>query len=472
MRRQRRARILATLGPASSTPERIRELFEAGADVFRLNFSHGTQADHAERLKIIRDLEKESGRSIGVLMDLQGPKLRVGQLEGGKVQLQAGQSFRLDLDTAIGNAERVNLPHPEIFAALEVGTNLLLDDGKLRLRVDSFGPDHANTTVVVGGPLSDRKGVNVPDVLLPISPLTPKDLDDLKFGLSLGVDWVALSFVQRPSDIIEAREIIGDQAWIMAKLEKPSAMEHLDEIVRLCDGVMVARGDLGVEVPPQSVPVLQRKIITSASTHGRPVVVATQMLESMITAPVPTRAEASDVATAIYSGADAVMLSAESASGQYPLEAVSIMDSIIREIESDPEWAKGLEQSHIPAEANTPDAICCALRRVTDILEPATTIAYTTSGFSALRASRERPSAPIMALTPSLNTARRLAIAWGVHAIPFEHVSDVSQMVLHATEIAKRHQFADVNDTVVIIAGLPFGHSGSTNLLHVATITD
>ena len=249
MRRQRRARILATLGPTSSTPERIRELFEAGADVFRLNFSHGTQADHAERLKTIRALEKESGRSIGVLMDLQGPKLRVGQIEGGKVQLEVGQPFRLDLDAAMGNNQRVNLPHPEIFAALEVGTDLLLDDGKLRLRVDSFGADHAETTVIVGGPLSDRKGVNVPGVVLPISPLTPKDLDDLKFGLSLGVDWVALSFVQRPSDIVEARELIGNKAWIMAKLEKPSAMEHLDEIVRLCDGVMVARGDLGVEVP-------------------------------------------------------------------------------------------------------------------------------------------------------------------------------------------------------------------------------
>lgn len=472
MRRQRRARILATLGPSSSTPERIRELFEAGADVFRLNFSHGTQADHAERLKTIRDLEKETGRSIGVLMDLQGPKLRVGQIENGKVQLEVGQKFRLDLDTALGNNQRANLPHPEIFAALEVGTDLLLDDGKLRLRVDSFGPDHANTTVIVGGPLSDRKGVNVPDVVLPISPLTAKDLDDLKFGLSLGVDWVALSFVQRPSDIVEARELIGNKAWIMAKLEKPSAMEHLDEIVQLCDGVMVARGDLGVEVPPQSVPVLQRKIISSARAHGRPVVVATQMLESMITAPVPTRAEASDVATAIYSGADAVMLSAESASGQFPLEAVGIMDSIIREIENDPEWSTGLAQSHIASEANTPDAICCALRRVTEILEPATTIAYTTSGFSALRASRERPSAPIMALTPSLDTARRLTLAWGVHAVPFEHVSDVSQMVLHATDIAERHKFANKGDTVVIIAGLPFGHSGSTNLLHVATIPE
>ena len=470
MRRQRRARILATIGPASSTPERIRELFEAGADVFRLNFSHGTQADHAERLQTIRELEKETGRSVGVLMDLQGPKLRVGQIEGGKTLLENGQKFRLDLDSTIGNNQRANLPHPEIFAALEKGTDLLLDDGKLRLRVDDFGPDFADTTVMVGGPLSDRKGVNVPGVILPISPLTPKDIDDLKFGLSLGVDWVALSFVQRPSDIIEAREIIGDKAWIMAKLEKPSALDHLDEIVELCDGVMVARGDLGVEIPPQTVPKVQRRIVATARKYGRPVVVATQMLESMITAPVPTRAEASDVATAIYSGADAVMLSAESASGQFPIEAVSIMDSIIREVESDPEWHKGLADSHVASEASTPDAICCALRRVTEILNPATTIAYTTSGSSALRASRERPRAPILALTPSLDTARRLTLAWGVHAVPFEHVSDVTEMVEHATSIAEKHQFAKKDDTVVIIAGVPFGRSGSTNLLHVAAI--
>lgn len=472
MKRQRRARILATLGPASSTPEKIRELFEAGADVFRLNFSHGTHEDHAARLRIIRELEMNSGRTIGVLMDLQGPKLRVGAMAGGKVLLEKGQKFRLDLDTSEGDSTRACLPHPEIFAALENGTDLLLDDGKLRLRVDSFGPDFAETTVMVGGPLSDRKGVNVPGVVLPISPLTEKDLNDLEFGLSLGVDWVALSFVQRPSDIEEARKLIGNRAWIMSKLEKPAALDHLDEIIRLSDGVMVARGDLGVEVPPQSVPVLQRRIVKKARAHGRPVVVATQMLESMITSPVPTRAEASDVATAIYSGADAVMLSAESASGQFPLAAVEIMDSIIQEVEHDPEWRKGLDDNHSNPDQNTPDAICCALRRVTDILSPATTIAYTTSGFSALRASRERPHAAIMALTPSLHTARRLALAWGVHPVPFEHVSDVSQMVHHATRIAQRYEFAKVGDTVVIIAGLPFGHSGSTNLLHVATITD
>jgi len=470
MHRRRRSRILATLGPASSTLERIRELAQAGADVFRLNFSHGTHADHAERYRQIRQVEAELGRPIGVLMDLQGPKLRVGRLAGGKVTLTAGQAFRLDLDPAEGDASRAGLPHPEIFAALEAGTELLLDDGKLRLRVDRFGPDFADTTVLVGGPLSDRKGVNVPGVVLPISPLTSKDRADLAFGLELGVDWVALSFVQRPEDIGEARALIGDQAWIMAKLEKPAAIEHLDAIVALADGVMVARGDLGVELPPQQVPVLQRRIVRAARKAGRPVVVATQMLESMITAPVPTRAEASDVATAVYEGADAVMLSAESASGQYPVEAVAIMDRIIAEVERDPAWRTELEASHTPAEANTPDAICCALRRVAGLLEPAATVAFTSSGFSALRASRERPLAPILALTPRASTARRLALVWGVLPVPFDEVHDVVEMIEHATAATLKAGVAQPGDTVVVVAGLPFGQPGSTNLLHVARV--
>lgn len=470
MKRDRCSRIVATLGPSSATTDRIRELVHAGADVFRLNFSHGSHADHAERHAQIREIEREVGRPIGILMDLQGPKLRVGRIAGGKTTLVVGEKFRLDLDSAEGGAARANLPHPEIFAALEAGTDLLLDDGKLRLRVDSFGPDHANTTVMVGGVLSDRKGVNVPGVILPISPLTKKDLADLAFGLELGVDWVALSFVQRPEDIREAREIIGDRAWIMAKLEKPSAIEHLTDIVAQADGVMVARGDLGVEMPPQQVPILQRRIVRAARAAGRPVVIATQMLESMITAPVPTRAEASDVATAVYEGADAVMLSAESASGTYPVEAVTIMDSIIGEVERDPIWRDALEANHTPAQATTPDAICCALRRVAALLNPAAISAFTTSGFSALRVSRERPVAPVLALTPEPSIARRLALVWGVHPVPFERIQDISEMVTHATAAALAHDVASAGDTVLIIAGIPFGEAGSTNLLHVGRV--
>ena len=471
MKTDRRARILATLGPASSSLEQIRALAQAGANVFRLNFSHGTHEDHAERHHLIRQVEQELGRPIGILMDLQGPKLRVGRIAGGKTVLTAGQAFRLDLDPAEGDAARANLPHPEIFAALEDGTDLLLDDGKLRLRVDRHGPDFAETTVLVGGPLSDRKGVNVPGVILPISPLTPKDRADLDFGLSLGVDWVALSFVQRPEDIVEARGLIGNRAWIMAKLEKPAAIEHLDAIVAQADGIMVARGDLGVELPPQRVPVLQQRIVRRARAAGKPVVVATQMLESMISAPVPTRAEASDVATAVYSGADAVMLSAESASGQYPDEAVTIMEHIIHEVEADPSWRASLEATHSPAEANIPDAICCALRRVAGLLEPAATVAYTASGFSALRASRERPSTPILALTSQPETARRLALAWGVRPVHFpEQLHESTEMIDRATAAARQAGLAEPGDMLIVIAGLPFGRSGSTNLLHIAQV--
>ena len=470
MRRQRSSRILATLGPASASGETIRALADVGAHVFRLNFSHGTQEDHAQRIRDIREVERHVGRPIGIVLDLQGPKLRVGKIRGGEATLEEGNRFRLDLDPAEGDARRANLPHPEIFSALKAGTELLLDDGKLRLRVESCGDDFADTTVIVGGPLSDRKGVNVPGVVLPISPLTDKDRADLAFGLELGVDWVALSFVQRPQDIIEARELIGDKAWIMAKLEKPAAIEHLDEIVNLSNGVMVARGDLGVEMPPEQVPVLQRRIVRAARKAGRPVVIATQMLESMITSPVPTRAEASDVATAIYEGADAVMLSAESASGHHPVEAVTMMNRIIHQVEDDPNWRAELEASHTAAAPNTPDAICCALRRVADLLEPAATVAFTSSGFSGLRISRERPRTPILALTPGLSTARRLALVWGVHPVPFESIHDVGEMVSHAIKVVVESKVAQAGDMVLVVAGIPFGQQGSTNLLHVARV--
>jgi pyruvate kinase len=429
VRRTRSAKIVATLGPSTSDEETIRALFERGVDVFRLNFSHGTQSDHARRLATIRALEKEFGRPIGVLLDLQGPKLRLGTFEGGRTQLDAGARLRLDMDKRPGDGRRAPLLHPEIFAALQIGTELLLDDGKLRLRVEKHGPDFAETTVLVGGPISDRKGVNVPSVLLPISPLTAKDRDDLAFGLGLGVDWVALSFVQRPEDIEEARALIGTRAWIMAKLEKPAAIEHLDGIVALSDGIMVARGDLGVELPPEQVPELQRLIVRACRKGGKPVVVATQMLESMIASPVPTRAEVSDVATAIYDGVDAVMLSAESASGKYPLEAVAMMDRIVARVEADPSYRSGIDATHAAAEATTADAVCASLRNVAGLLSPAATVTYTSSGFTSLRAARERPAVPVLSLTPAIATARRMAMVWGVHAVLVDDVHDVAEMI-------------------------------------------
>jgi pyruvate kinase len=470
VRRRRSAKIVATLGPATSDAKVIRALFERGVDVFRLNFSHGTQADHARRVDIIRDIEKEFGRPIGILLDLQGPKLRLGSFVGGKAQLAAGARFRLDMDKTSGDATRAPLPHPEIFAALRPGSELLLDDGKLRLLVDRRSDDHAETTVIDGGLISDRKGVNVPSVALPISPLTAKDRDDLDFGLALGVDWVALSFVQRPEDIDEARAIIGARAWIMAKLEKPAAIEHLEAIVDLCDGIMVARGDLGVELPPEQVPELQRRIVAACRKSGKPVVVATQMLESMVASPVPTRAEVSDVANAIYEGADAVMLSAESASGKHPLEAVAMMDRIIARVEASPSYRSGIDATAAAAEATTADAVCSSLRNVAALLAPAATITYTSSGFTSVRAARERPAVPILSLTPSVATARRMAMVWGVHAVLVDDVRDVGEMIDRASRTALSEGFAEKGDDVVVVAGLPFGHSGTTNLLHVARI--
>jgi pyruvate kinase len=469
-RRQRHAKIVATLGPASSSLEMIRALFDAGVDVFRLNFSHGTHDQHRQRLEIIRRVERERARPIGVLADLQGPKLRVGTFASGPVKLAPGAAFRLDLTDAPGDASRAYLPHREIFAALKPGTNLLLDDGKIRLQVSECGADFANTRVIVGGTLSERKGVNVPDVVLPLSALTEKDRRDLEFALELGVEWLALSFVQRPEDIDEARELARGRAAIMTKLEKPAAVDRLEEIVATSDSIMVARGDLGVELPAEKVPGIQRRAIRVCRRLGKPVIVATQMLESMIGSPVPTRAEASDVATAIYHGSDAVMLSAESASGSYPVEAVKMMDRIITEVESDPDHRELLDASQTPAEPTTADAICAAMRQVAAILRVAVTVAYTTSGSTSLRAARERPAAPIVSMTPSLATARRLALVWGVHSVHTRDVSDVSEMVECACRTALEQSFAKAGDTIVITAGMPFGTPGATNLLRIAQV--
>jgi pyruvate kinase len=471
MRRTRNAKIVATVGPASSDAATLARLFHAGADVFRLNFSHGTQADHQARVATLRALEAEVGRPIGILMDLQGPKLRVGRFADGAVVLTEGQSFRLDLDAdRPGDATRAPLPHPEIFAALTSGTDLLVDDGRIRLRVQQHGPDFADTIVINGGLLSDRKGVNVPGVVLPLSAMTAKDHSDLAFGLELGVDWVALSFVQRAEDIREIKQIVGDRARIVAKLEKPAAIAELDSIVAETDAVMVARGDLGVEMPAEQVPAIQKRIVRACRRVGKPVIVATQMLESMVSAPVPTRAEASDVATAIYDGADAVMLSAESASGKFPIEAVTMMNNIIVQTEADPHYREVMEASQTPPPADIANAIGRAVRGVASLLHVATTIAYTRSGYSALRMSRERAEAPIIGMTPNLTTARLLALVWGVHAVQTHEVATVGEMTDYACEIALREGFATQGQTVVISAGLPFASSGTTNILRIATV--
>ncbi|MBQ5939507.1 pyruvate kinase [Massilia sp. AB1] len=472
MNRNRKAKIVATVGPASSDSSTLEAMFLAGADVFRLNFSHGSHEDHRQRLSTLRAMEQRLGRPIGVLLDLQGPKLRIGAFAQGSVKLEKGAAFRLDLHGARpGDVERVALPHPEIFAALEPGARLLLDDGRIELQVERFGADHADTIVVNGGVLSDRKGVNVPGVVLPMSAMTDKDRRDLDFGLGLGVDYVALSFVQRAEDIHEIREIVQGRAAIIAKLEKPSAVARLDAIVEAADGVMVARGDLGVEMPAEQVPAIQKRIVRACRRLGKPVIVATQMLESMVAAPVPTRAEASDVATAIYDGADAVMLSAESASGKFPVEAVSMMNKIIEQTESDAYYLESMQASQSPARAEIADAIGLALRNVADLLDVAATVAYTSSGHSALRIARERPKAPIIGMTPRLSTARSLALVWGVHAVLVHDVASVSEMTDFACSTAGREGLAAPGQTIVIAAGMPFGTAGTTNLLRIAQVS-
>jgi pyruvate kinase len=469
MRRTRNVKVLATLGPASGSPEIIRQLFEAGADMFRLNMSHGSYDDVAAWHKAIRDVEQELARPIGILVDLQGPKLRIGKMADGVV-LDVGKSFRLDRDDVAGDAKRAALPHNEVFAALEPGMALLLNDGKIRLEVTAVSASGADTVVKVGGALTSNKGVNVPDAILPVTALSAKDREDLEFGLSLGVDWVALSFVQRSADITEAREIIGGRAWVMAKMEKPRAMAHLDEILEACDGIMVARGDLGVELPIEQVPGLQKAITRAARRAGKPVVIATQMLESMIAAPGPTRAEVTDVATAVFEGADAVMLSAESAVGDYPVEAVTMMDRVAHSVETDPQYRAIIEQAETRPETTSADAIMLAARQVAETIGATAIVCYTTSGSTGLRASRERPDVPIMVLTPSRDTARRMAIVWGVHCVETEDAHSFRDMVDRAAAIAESEGFAEAGGQIIITAGVPFGTPGSTNVLRIAKI--
>ncbi len=470
MRRLRHTKIIATLGPASSEPARIRGLVEAGADVFRLNFSHGDHAEHRARHRAIREIERELGHPIGILADLQGPKLRVGVFAEGAVRLEEGQAFRLDLDAAPGDAARVNLPHPEIFAALTEDTPVLLDDGRIALRVCTLGKDFAETEVVAGGTLSDRKGVNLPNAVLPLSALSDKDRADLEFAVNLGVDWVALSFVQRSEDVAEARKLVAGRAAVMAKMEKPAAIEYLYEILDLADAIMVARGDLGVELPLQEVPGLQKRLIRASRYAGKPVVVATQMLESMVVSPVPTRAEVSDVATAVYDGADAVMLSAETASGAHPVEAVATMSQVAVQVEQDPLYRSLVDAAHADPEPTAADAITAAARQVADTIGAAAIVTFTTSGSTALRAARERPDTQILGLTPNLDTARRLTLAWGIYCVHTEDAVDADDVVDKACRVAFQQGFAKQGERLVITAGMPVGTPGATNLLRIAWV--
>jgi pyruvate kinase len=470
MRRNRRVKILATLGPANPDQASIEKLFRAGADVFRINMSHSSHDVMRERIAQIRAVEKKVGRPIGILADLQGPKLRLGEFKDGAENLARGARFILDADPTPGDATRVHLPHPEILSALEPGHAVLIDVGKVRLKVIEATKTKAVTEVIVAGRVSNRKGVSLPDTTIPVSAMTPKDRSDLEAALAAGIDWVALSFVQRPEDVAEVKKTCAGRALVMAKIEKPQAIVRLDEIMEISDALMVARGDLGVEMPLEKVPGLQKRITRTARRLGKPVVVATQMLESMIASPVPTRAEVSDVATAVFEGADAVMLSAESAAGQYPIEAVSTMNRIAEEVERDQVYRAVINGQRAAPEATGADAIAVAARDVAETLDLKAIVAWTSSGSTGLRIARERPQPPILALTPKVETARRLALVWGVHAVITEDARDVDDMADRACKIANSEGFARAGQRVIIVAGVPFGTPGATNMVRIAFV--
>ena len=468
MRRLRNIKIVATLGPSSSDYETIRALHAAGADVFRLNMSHGTQEEIGGRHAVIRQVERDTGRPIAILADLQGPKLRVGVFAKDAEELEEGAPFRLDLDEKPGDGGRVQLPHPEIFQSLRKGAQLLINDGKIRLRVDGFGDDFADTTVVVGGAISDRKGVNVPDTVLPLAALSAKDRDDLEFICGLGVDWLALSFVQRPEDVREARELAKGRAAILSKIEKPAAVKVFDSILEASDAIMVARGDLGVELPVQNVPPIQKRLVRKCRAAAKPVIVATQMLESMIESPVPTRAEVSDVAAAIYEGADAVMLSAESAAGEYPVEAVTTMDNVAREVESDPIYLDVIRASRGGPKASVADAIVSAAREIAETTDIKAICCFSQSGTTVRLVARERPNVPIVALTTLMETARRLTLTWGAQCYPTGETTRFKEAVISAVRTVTLSEFAKEDDQIVVTAGVPFNVPGTTNILRVA----
>jgi len=470
MRRRRKTKILATLGPASSSPESIRALFEAGVDVFRINMSHTSHTMLAQMRADVRALEEQMGRPVGVLIDLQGPKIRLGTIPGGSRMLKEGDRVRLVRKVESDNDIDIPIPHAEVFAAMKQKHSLLIDDGRVRLRLFGVKDDTAEAFVEVGGEIKDRKGVNLPDTLLPVPAMTQKDRSDLDAALNLGVDWVALSFVQRPEDVAELKKIVAGRAGVLAKIEKPKALDSLPEILELADALMVARGDLGVELPLEAVPGKQKYITRLARKAGKPVVVATQMLESMITAVTPTRAEVSDVATAVFDGADAVMLSAETASGAHPVEAVAMMDRIAFAVESDPSYQAIIESQRFAPEATTPDAMMAAVHEVTQTIHARAIVCWTGSGSTALRAARERSEAPIVVLTPNITTARRMSLVWGLHSVHTEDAHDMDDVVDRASRIAFQEGFAKPGDRVVITAGVPLGTPGATNMLRVAFV--
>ncbi len=465
----RRAKIVCTLGPATRDPERIRALVDVGMDVARLNFSHGTHEEHRAMLEGVRGAAAAAGKAVAVLADLQGPKIRLGRFAGGEATLVPGAEFVITTEPVEGTAARAATSYPGFARDVRSGDAVLLDDGHVRLEVLDVRGSETRTRVVVGGRVSDHKGINLPGVEIRTPALTDKDRDDLAFALAHGADWVALSFVRDPADADAARRAMGEagaRVPLIAKLEKPEAVERLAEVLDAFDGIMVARGDLGVEMPLQQVPITQRRAVRLARDRGKPVIVATQMLDSMIASPRPTRAEVSDVAHAVFEGADALMLSGETSSGAHPEEAVATMARIALAAEAD---AAGLPPLRaIPGSRQ--DAIAEAATRIAEDLGASALVAFTISGATARSLARHRSRVPVIAFTTAEAVCRRLAPVWGVEAHVLPAATDTDRLVAEVDRALLDRGRARRGDAVVIVAGTPPGVTGSTNTIRVQVV--
>ncbi len=470
MKTKKSCKIVATLGPASDTPGKIRSLAETGVDAFRLNFSHGNHDDHLKSLQNVRAAETATGKSLPAIADMQGPKIRVGVVNNNQQMLRYNEKVTLVCTDTAAEDGVLPIPHQELFDALKPGDIMMLDDGLVRLTLTESDGKSATARVDVPGKLTNKKGINIPGRRLPIAALTEKDHIDLAFALENDVDYIALSFVQTAEDVAAARKIIGSKAGIISKIEKPSALEELEGIVAMSDAVMVARGDLGVELPLEQVPIAQRRIIRHGRRAGKPVIVATQMLQSMVDSPTPTRAEASDTASAVYLGADAVMLSAESAVGLHPEATVAIMARIIEAVENDEFYWDEIYKGLGNAEANGPGAIAASARHTVDLLGCKAVLASTKTGGTAFAVSRERPRASILGITPDPAAARRISLAWGVEAVVKPDYATFEELTAHAREIATDHTDAKPGDTILLTAGIPMGLEGGTNLMKVIQV--
>ena len=465
----RKTKILATIGPSSEKITKIEKLISSGVDAFRINCSHTTESQFESYIKNIRKVEKKLKKPIGILIDLQGPKLRIGEIENN-IPLKRGQKLLFINSKKSSKSNEVPLPEEKVFKSIKVNHPIFIDDGKIKLKVLKVYKNIIETKVLLEGVLKSKKGINLPETVLKNSALTSKDKKNVKKGIELGVDWIALSFIQSPEDIKDLRKICKKNVSIMAKIEKPTALNHINKITELADGLMIARGDLGVELPIQDVPSWQKRIIREARMQGKPVVVSTQMLESMITSKTPTRAEVSDVATAVFEGSDAVMLSAESAIGDNPELAVKMMDKIAHSVEKNPNYSSILSAQLEETPDSTPDAIATAARSLASELNSPIIVCYTESGSTGIKVSRVRPKQMILTVTPIIKTARKLTLVWGVKCIVQKDANNLEQMIRMTKAYSKKEKIIKIGEKMVITAGLPLKKLGTTNLIRVIKV--